>query len=79
MGGLRLGLALTVGRGLGLGVAATPTGGLGRIPVGRVAGPGVGVVLDAMTGGIGGAALGPDAEPVRHCRPLLLSFAQRSM
>ncbi len=33
-------------------------------------------VLDP--GGIGGAALGPDEEPVRHHRPLLLSFAQRS-
>lgn len=78
MGGLRLGLALTVGRGFGLGVAVPPTGGLGRIPVGRVAGPGVGVVLDAMAGAIGGVALGPDAEPERHQRPLLLSFAQRS-
>ena len=83
-----MGLALTVGRGfgfgrddtvglgLGVGIADPPTGGVGRDPVGRAAGPGV--VFDAMTGGVGAAALGPVVEPVRHQRPLLLSFAQRS-
>lgn len=65
-----------MGLGLGVDVADPPTGGAGRDPVGRAAGPGV--VLDAMTGGVGAVALGPVVDPERHHRPLLLSFAQRS-
>jgi hypothetical protein len=89
MGDLRLGLALTVGRGLGrdatvglgrgVGVAVPPTGGRGREPVGRTVGRGVGVVLDAMTGGVSAATpVGPLVVLLRHRTPLLLSFAQRS-
>jgi hypothetical protein len=89
MGGLRLGLTLTVGRGLGrdatvvlgrgVGVAVPPTGGRGRGLVGRAVGRGVGVVLDAMTGGVTAAIeLDPLEVLLRHLTPLLLSLAQRS-